>query len=69
VASSPCMLVGVAAPDLVADLRAQNQPGTDREYPNWCMPVAGPDGSPIELASFLSTMPDFARRIVDTVRQ
>jgi len=69
VASSPCMLVGVAAPDLVADLRAQNQPGTDREYPNWCMPVAGPDGGPIELASFLSTMPDFARRIVDTVRQ
>jgi 4-alpha-glucanotransferase len=69
VASSPCMLVGVAAPDLMGDFRAQNQPGTDREYPNWSMPIAGPDGVPVDLQDFLAHPPSLAHRILDTVRQ
>ena len=43
VAASPARLVGVSLPDIFGDIRAQNQPGTDREYPNWC--VAMTDGS------------------------
>jgi 4-alpha-glucanotransferase len=27
----------------------QNQPGTIDEYPNWRVPLTGPDGSPVTL--------------------
>jgi 4-alpha-glucanotransferase len=27
----------------------QNQPGTIDEYPNWRMPLTGPDGRPVML--------------------
>ena len=40
---SPALLVGVSLADMVGERRAQNQPGTDREYPNWKVPLA--DGS------------------------
>ena len=30
--------------DAVGDLRTQNQPGTTDEYPNWRVPLTGPDG-------------------------
>ena len=40
---SPALLVGVSLADMVGERRAQNQPGTDREYPNWMVPLA--DGS------------------------
>ncbi|MGC0144386.1 4-alpha-glucanotransferase [Pseudactinotalea sp. Z1732] len=40
VASSPAMLVGVSLADAVGERRAQNQPGTDTEYPNWKIPLA-----------------------------
>jgi 4-alpha-glucanotransferase len=69
VSGSACMLVGVAAPDLVGDGRAQNQPGTDREYPNWCMPVARADGTPVLLDEFLGSPGALARLIVDATRQ
>ena len=49
VAASPARLVGVALPDLVGDRRAQNQPGTDQEYPNWRVPLADGDGNPVVL--------------------
>jgi 4-alpha-glucanotransferase len=39
----------VALPDLVGDRRAINQPGTNDEYPNWRLPLAGPDGRPVDL--------------------
>lgn len=48
-AASPARLLGIGLPDLVGDRRAQNQPGTDQEYPNWRVPVAGADGTPILL--------------------
>jgi 4-alpha-glucanotransferase len=49
VAASPARLVGVGLPDLVGDVRAQNQPGTDQEYPNWCVPLADAEGKPVAL--------------------
>ncbi|MFN8125544.1 MAG: 4-alpha-glucanotransferase [Candidatus Nanopelagicales bacterium] len=48
-AASPAVLVGVNLPDLAGDVRPQNQPGTHREYPNWCQPVSGPDTVPVLL--------------------
>ncbi|UFU05308.1 4-alpha-glucanotransferase [Ruania halotolerans] len=40
VAQTPSMLVGVSLADAVGERRAQNQPGTDTEYPNWKIPLA-----------------------------
>ncbi len=44
-AQAPSLLHGVALVDAVGERRPQNQPGTDKEYPNWCIPLAGPDGT------------------------
>ena len=49
VAASPARLIGVALPDLVGDMRAQNQPGTDQEYPNWRVPLTDGRGEPVAL--------------------
>ena len=38
--STPSVLVGVSLADAVGERRAQNQPGTDTEYPNWKVPLA-----------------------------
>lgn len=43
VLATPSRLVGVSLADAVGERRAQNQPGTDQEYPNWKIPLA--DGS------------------------
>ena len=40
VMATPAVLVGVALADAVGERRAQNQPGTDQEYPNWKVPLA-----------------------------
>jgi 4-alpha-glucanotransferase len=39
----------VAVPDLVGDRRSVNQPGTQDEYPNWRVPLSGPEGEPVLL--------------------
>ena len=44
VGSSPAALFGVALVDAVGERRAQNQPGTDNEYPNWRVPLADSTG-------------------------
>ena len=49
VAASPARLVGIALPDVVGERRAQNQPGTHREYPNWCVPLGDRTGHPVAL--------------------
>lgn len=49
VAASPARLIGVSLPDLVGDVRAQNQPGTDQEYPNWRIPLADRAQQPVPL--------------------
>ncbi|KAA0094080.1 4-alpha-glucanotransferase [Mycolicibacterium sp. P1-18] len=41
---TPSRLLALALPDAVGDVRAQNQPGTTDEYPNWRVKLAGPDG-------------------------
>ncbi|MFB0619102.1 4-alpha-glucanotransferase [Streptomyces sp. AGS-58] len=48
-ARTPAQLVGVWLPDTVGDRRPQNLPGTTDEYPNWRLPVAGPDGHALTL--------------------
>ena len=48
-ADTPSLLKGVALTDLVGDVRAINQPGTDEEYPNWRLPLADGSGTPVSL--------------------
>lgn len=48
-ACTPSRLLGVALSDLVGDRRIINQPGTNDEYPNWRVPLAGPDEQPLLL--------------------
>lgn len=57
VAMTPAHLIGVSLTDAVGERRAQNQPGTDREYPNWKLPLA--DGS--ETPVLVERLPSNAR--------
>jgi len=43
-ARTPAVLRSLSLTDAVGDRRTQNQPGTDQEYPNWRVPLSGPDG-------------------------
>ncbi|MBT2534385.1 4-alpha-glucanotransferase [Arthrobacter sp. ISL-48] len=57
-AQSPSVLLGVALVDAVGERRVQNQPGTTEAlYPNWQVPLGGPDGK----AVFLDDLPGNAR--------
>ncbi|MFC5930446.1 4-alpha-glucanotransferase [Cryobacterium melibiosiphilum] len=58
-ALTPSTLLGVALVDAVGERRTQNQPGTVDEYPNWRVPLAGPDGRPV-LVDDLPTSERFA---------
>jgi 4-alpha-glucanotransferase len=51
---TPSRLLGVALTDAVGDQRTQNQPGTTDEYPNWRVPLSGPDGKPVMLEDVFS---------------
>ncbi|WP_410431429.1 4-alpha-glucanotransferase [Mycolicibacterium sphagni] len=53
-ARTPSRLLGLALTDAVGDRRTQNQPGTTNEYPNWRVPLTGPDGSPLLLEDVLT---------------
>ena len=64
-ALTPSRMLGVALADLVGDRRAINQPGTDEEYPNWRLPLAGPDGRPILLEEAYES--DLAAELVDAL--
>jgi 4-alpha-glucanotransferase len=44
---TPSRLRCLALTDAAGDRRTQNQPGTIDEYPNWRVPLSGPDGKPI----------------------
>jgi 4-alpha-glucanotransferase len=48
-AASPARMIGVSLPDVVGDRRAQNQPGTNQEYPNWRVPMTDSTGRPVVL--------------------
>lgn len=51
---TPSRLLGVALTDAVGDRRTQNQPGTTDEYPNWRVPLTGPDGREVMLEDVLT---------------
>lgn len=60
-------LFGVALADLAGDRRSINQPGTFREYPNWTLPLAGPDRQPLTLEQILASPQ--AERIAEASRR
>ena len=64
---TPARLLGVAVPDLTGDHRTMNQPGTDEEYPNWRLPLAGADGRPVLLEDLMAS--GWARRLARCVAQ
>lgn len=54
-AQTPSRMVGVAVTDLVGDARIINQPGTQAEHPNWCLPLASADGRPVGLEEVMAS--------------
>lgn len=58
VARTPARLVAVSLTDVVGERRAQNQPGTNDEYPNWRVPLADGAGQ-IVLLDDLGERDDF----------
>jgi 4-alpha-glucanotransferase len=46
---APSRLRLLALTDAVGERRTQNQPGTVDQYPNWRVPLGGPDGRPLYL--------------------
>ena len=46
--------MGVSLADAVGERRAQNQPGTDSEYPNWRVPLADSAGTVVLLEDLFS---------------
>ena len=46
---TPSRLLALALTDAVGERRTQNQPGTIDQYPNWRVPLGGPDGRPMWL--------------------
>jgi 4-alpha-glucanotransferase len=52
---SPARLLCMSLTDAVGDRRTQNQPGTTDEYPNWRVPLSGPDGEPLLLEDVLTS--------------
>lgn len=62
---TPARMVGVAVADLVGDRRPVNLPGTHDEYPNWRLPLTGPDGQPVLLEDlFASARAEALARVV-----
>ena len=56
-ARTPALLIGVSLAEAAGERRSQNMPGTITEYPNWRLPLCGPDGSPV----LLDDLPSSAR--------
>ncbi len=52
---TPARLLCVSLTDAVGDRRTQNQPGTTDEYPNWRVPLSGPDSAPLLLEDVLTS--------------
>jgi 4-alpha-glucanotransferase len=65
VAQTPARLIAVSLADAVGDRRAQNQPGTDQEYPNWRVPLTDGAGDPVLLDDLPRVA--FLRRLVAAI--
>lgn len=51
---SPSRLLALSLADAVGDRRTQNQPGTTDEYPNWRIPLTGPNGHTLLVEDILA---------------
>ena len=51
---TPSRLLALSLADAVGDRRAQNQPGTTDEYPNWRVPLTDSDGDPVLVEHILT---------------
>ncbi len=65
--AAPSRLRCLSLSDAVGERRTQNQPGTINQYPNWRVPLGGPDGQPIFLEDVYAS--DRARALADTMRE
>ena len=63
---TPSKVLCVSLTDAVGDRRTQNQPGTIDEYPNWRVPLTGPDGAPMPLEAVFTS--ERAARLAAVVR-
>ncbi|MGH3209751.1 MAG: 4-alpha-glucanotransferase, partial [Trebonia sp.] len=54
-AKTPARLIAVNLAEAVGETRSQNMPGTCDEYPNWKLPLCGPDGEPVLLEDLASS--------------
>ena len=65
-AQTPSRMLAASLADIVGDRRAINQPGTNDEYPNWRIPLASPDGTPVMLEDVRRS--ELAGRLFDALR-
>jgi 4-alpha-glucanotransferase len=64
---TPARLRCVALTDAVGERRTQNQPGTSEdEYPNWRIPLGGPDAQPVLLDELV--LDERVAEVVEAVR-
>ena len=63
---TPSRLRCLALTDAVGERRTQNQPGTIDEYPNWRVPLGGPDGAPVLLEDIYRS--ERAAALAETMR-
>ena len=54
-ARTPARMIGVNLAEAAGEIRSQNMPGTSTEYPNWLLPLCGPDGEPVLLEDLASS--------------
>ncbi len=59
---SAARLLAISLADAVGEQRAQNQPGTHLEYPNWRIPLGGPNREPVSLEQLVAST-----RVLDLV--
>ena len=67
IAASPSRVLCAALTDAVGDRLTQNQPGTIDEYPNWRVPLSGPDEEPMTLEEVFTS--EFAARLAAVMNQ
>ena len=68
-AATPSGVVAVSLPDIVGDIRTQNQPGTDQEYPNWRVPTCDAAGRAVTIEDLdeRADLADRADRLIAAV--
>ena len=64
---APARLLCLALTDAVGDRRAQNQPGTKDEYPNWRVALSRADGRPLLLEDVIAS--SRAAELADVLRR